>query len=281
MKKVLITGAGGGLGRALVLKFLSAGYRVFAAVRDEASGRQLFGAESDSNLQLLALDLTNYDSIKSVSKIVNDQYGGIDVLINNAAIAVPSVIEEVDAGVIDKVMATNFTGALNLIQLLLPGMRARKAGRIINVSSLSAHLGLPGDGLYSASKAALERACESLKSELLPFNVQVSNAIPGKINTPLTQKMQENFVAPEDSAYAELHQQLQKELLASDSGGSEAAEIAAEIVSLAEQAQPAFFAPVGDQARAVMALLAGLSEEERNALIREYSCADWWASQRS
>lgn len=278
MKTILITGAGGGLGQSLVQAFASSSWHVIAASRG-LPGEQNVGLDEQSEmLSTAALDVTDTRQIELLVQAILDRFGHLDVLVNNAGRAEPAPLESASIANARKTMDINFWGAIELIRAVLPSMRARRSGHIVNISSLSAHIGLPLDGVYSASKAALERACESMFAELLPFSVHVSNAIPGAIHTPFTGKMRAATSIDRSSAYLGLCERVLRGM-EGDGSGADPLGIAEEIVALVTERHPPLTVAVGDQARAVLKALSGLCNSERRELQGQFSEANWWARQ--
>nr|XP_061806013.1 3-oxoacyl-[acyl-carrier-protein] reductase FabG-like [Nerophis lumbriciformis] len=268
MKTVLISGGAGGLGTEIAALALGQGCKVIALVRSVQSA-QLLSQKLDNPKQLVVLPVDLNDP--SLLAVLDPEINDVDVLINNAGVARPTTVEE--AGSLQRIFAVNYFSAVSLIQQVLPGMRQRRQGLIINVSSLSAHIGLLGDGVYSASKAALERTGESLRAEVSPFGVRVVNVVPGAIATPMQQKMKGAMSADSSSPYYLLMEKLMEGV---GSGGANANAIAEEIVALVDQPDPPLTVPVGDQARAVVRQLGLMSEARRVELVNEFSDAQWW-----
>ena len=120
----------------------------------------------------------------------SDNVGPIDILVANAGMSVASPADQMDASVFETVMATNFTGAVNCFDAVIPQMIKRKQGQLVSISSLASFRGLPQSGAYCASKAALSTMTESMRIDLKPHNIDVSLIFPGFIKTPLTDRNQ-------------------------------------------------------------------------------------------
>lgn len=272
-RRVLISGASGGLGRELTDLALAQGHEVIGLVRPQPLAEVLeIPSAHASRLTLLSVDLTDPSQLLEHS----GQLAAVDVLINNAGFAKPSPVEQ--AQQVEGVFAVNYVAAVTLMQQVLPGMRQRQWGMIINVSSLSAHIGLVGDGVYSASKAALERTAESLRSEVAPFGIRVVNAVPGAIATPMQQKMRDTISLADQSPYAALMARIADSC---ETHGAQPRAIAREILALMDQPDPPLTVPVGDQARTVMKSMGMMTEQRRAQLISEFSLAQWWRQQGS
>ncbi len=173
---VLITGASTGFGRQTALILAKNNFIVYGTSRSQMTFPEY---------PMLQLDVTCEDSIRfAVDKILADQ-GQIDVLINNAGCLLSGLIEEVSIDEAQSLFDTNFFGVHRMIQAVLPHMRARRTGRIVNISSLGGLVAAPGHGFYYASKFALEGYTESLAHEVRHFNIAVSLVEPGFFRTNL------------------------------------------------------------------------------------------------
>jgi NAD(P)-dependent dehydrogenase (short-subunit alcohol dehydrogenase family) len=182
--KWLITGAGTGLGRALAAAALRRGDLVAALVRKQAARDSLM-AMAPGRCFAIAADVTDAAGVAEAVQAAQRDMGGIDVLVNNAGQVLETTVEEADAAQIRALFDVNFQGPINLIQAVLPGMRARGAGRIINIGSGGGMVGLPAIGIYCASKFALEGLSEALAAELAPLGIKVTIVEPGSFRTNL------------------------------------------------------------------------------------------------
>lgn len=192
MQTFFITGASTGIGRAMALYFARAGARVFATMRSPGrAGPSLLDLASaeDLALSVLALDVCDAESVSAAVTEATREAGRIDVLVNNAGVATLGTVEESPVGWLAQTLDTNVMGVVRTIQAVLPDMRARGSGVIVNVSSVSGRLASPGVGHYSASKHALEAISESLAAEIHPFGVRVIVLQPGFVSTPLVGKL--------------------------------------------------------------------------------------------
>ena len=182
---VLITGASTGLGLAIARRLASRGrWRLILTARAASLGRfaDLGIAESEF-VHLRPLDVTRAEERAARVLEAERSWGGVHVLINNAGVSVRSVVEHVgEAESIDQ-LDINFRAPMELTRLVLPGMRARRSGRILNISSVGGMMAMPTMGVYSASKFALEGACEALWYEVRPWNIHVTLVEPGFINS--------------------------------------------------------------------------------------------------
>ncbi|WP_415910930.1 SDR family NAD(P)-dependent oxidoreductase [Oleiharenicola sp. Vm1] len=181
MKRWLITGSSSGLGRALAEAALQAGHEVVATARNPAALEPLARSE---RCQVAALDVTDPASVRAALA----QAGAVDVLVNNAGCGLVGALEECAESEIRSVFETNFFGPLALIRALLPALRARRRGHLINVSAAAAIANYPGFGAYGAAKAALEAASESLRQELRPLGIHVTIVEPGPFRTDFVRR---------------------------------------------------------------------------------------------
>lgn len=178
MSKVLITGCSSGIGLATALELARAGHQVLATMRHPERAPQLEQIASSEKLPIRVLPL-DVDSDESVSACFESIAEPIDVLVNNAGIEVHGSVEESPMSSIIAVMNTNCFGALRCIKAVLPQMRARQAGCIVNVSSISGRIANSPLGAYCASKFALEAFSEALAGEVKPFGIRVALIEPG------------------------------------------------------------------------------------------------------
>lgn len=180
----LITGATSGLGRALAQEALEAGERVAVTGRDGARARALAEEWGPSALGL-ALDVADPASVEAAVAEAERWSGGIDRLVNCAGGGLLGAVEETDDAEVAGLFETNFFGAVRTIRAALPGMRARGRGHIVNVGSIAGRSGVPGSGLYAASKAALKAMSEALAAEIRPFGLRVTVVEPGAFRTDI------------------------------------------------------------------------------------------------
>lgn len=178
----LITGCSTGFGREIAAAALAAGYRVVLTARNIASIDDLIQQYPDSSIAL-PLDVTDPVQVDTTVATAIHHFGHIDVLVNNAGYGYVAAVEEGEQDAVRALFETNFWGALAVTQAVIPHMRERRSGRIINNSSQAGLMANPGTGFYSASKYALEGLMEALAKELAPFNVFVSSVQPGAFRT--------------------------------------------------------------------------------------------------
>jgi len=190
VKSVLITGCGSGFGRALALTMARRGDRVFATVRDgkAAPGLEAEAAERGAELAVAELDVTDVSSVERAVADAERAFGRIDALVNNAAVPMRGPIETIADDELRWVLDVNLCGPLRTIREVVPRMRERGGGVIVNVSSLAGVVGVPYDGAYAMSKFALEALSEALTWEVEGDGIRVVVIEPGRFATPLAEK---------------------------------------------------------------------------------------------
>ena len=177
-----ITGCSTGFGRELGQLALRRGWRVVVTARDVARVQDLTKGHEDRALAL-SLDVTKTDQIQAAVKQAEERFGAVDVLVNNAGYGYQSSIEEgIDAEVRAQFDANVF-GLAAMIRAVLPGMRARRRGHIINLSSQAGFIGFEGSGYYAATKHAVEGLSDSLSREVAPLGIKVTCVEPGPFRT--------------------------------------------------------------------------------------------------
>ncbi len=190
MSVILITGTSTGIGLANALLFARKGDDVHAGVRSLATATELTAAIAKEALPIRPV-VIDVDDAASVTRGVNDvlaKAGGVDVLVNNAGIGGGGPLEDVPLDWVKSLFETNYFGALRMIQAVLPGMRRRRSGVIVNVTSIAGRVAIAGHGHYSAVKHALEAASEALAQEVLAFGIRVAIIEPGVVITPIFAK---------------------------------------------------------------------------------------------
>jgi len=187
-RTVLITGASRGLGLVLARRAVAEGAHVAICARDEgelARARQNLLSYGGTEQTVLALsaDLTNADEVQRLVQKVEQQLGGIDVLVNNAGIIVGGPLENMDSRDFEDAMNTHFWAPFHTMQAVLPGMKQRGEGRIVNISSLGGKVAIPHLTAYSASKFALTGLSEGFRAELGQYGIYVTTVCPGLLRT--------------------------------------------------------------------------------------------------
>lgn len=206
---VLVTGGASGIGLALIKMLKDTNFRVVATARASSLPRfEQHGIEENERILIRPLDVTKLDEHSKVINEICQTWGSIDVLVNNAGIAYRAVMEEMYPAGERIQFATNYFGPMHLIRLVLPFMREKLSGHIINISSVGGMMAMPTMGVYSASKFALEGASEALWYELRPWGIQVSLIQPGFVhsnsfrNVRLTEKTRRTLKNGDSPYYA-------------------------------------------------------------------------------
>ena len=186
MQNAVVTGTSSGIGLATALRLARHGFRVFAGMRNLAKSEPLREAAAAEKLaiELLELDVTSADSIAAAFRTAK-AHGPVDVLVNNAGIGGATPLELTPEAEHRAIFETNYFGLVRCIQAVLPEMRERRSGAIVNVSSITGLYATPNQIPYSASKWAVECLGEALAVEMRPFGVRVMNVEPGVILTKI------------------------------------------------------------------------------------------------
>src|SRR3954467_9250853 len=184
-KTILITGASSGIGRATAVRLADEGHTVFAAARRLDRLAQL-ARETAGSVIPIELDVRDPDSVrKAVEAVADVAPGGLDVLINNAGYALTGPAETLATDDVRAQFETNVIGLLDVTRAFLPQMRARRYGRIVNISSLLGQITLPGSGIYGGTKHAIEALSDALRMELKQFGISVVVVQPSFVNTEI------------------------------------------------------------------------------------------------
>ena len=182
MARWLITGCSTGFGREIARAALEADHQVVVTERKPASLDD-FAAEFGEQVKAVALDVTDAGQIAAAVAAAGDAFGGIDVLVNNAGHGYLSAVEEGEDAEVRKLFDVNYFGAVDMIKAVLPGMRSRGSGHIINISSMTGLVANPPNAYYSSTKFALEAVTEALATEVGPLGIKVTAVEPGAFRT--------------------------------------------------------------------------------------------------
>lgn len=207
----VVTGANSGIGRATAIHLATQGHRVFGTVRsiDKAGKLQAMAADAGVAIELVELDVADDASVRDgFARILAATDGVVDVLVNNAGVGGNAVAEECPTELYLDVMNVNLCGAVRCLQQVLPGMRARRSGVIVNITSVAGRIAALAQSPYVASKWAFEGLSEGLAQELAPFGIRVAIIEPGVTKSAIFAK---NIDAPNqsgayDTAYRRLFQ---------------------------------------------------------------------------
>lgn len=181
-KAFLITGVSSGLGKAFAEGALAAGHRVAGTVRS-AQAASTFSAHSTGRAHAIVLDVTDFDAIPEAVAQAEREIGPIDVLVNNAGYGHEGILEETTLADVRRQFDANVFGAVAMIKSVLPGMRARRSGHIVNVTSMGGFITMPGITAYCGSKFALEGISEALGKEVKSLGIHVTALAPGQFRT--------------------------------------------------------------------------------------------------
>lgn len=205
-KAVLITGCSTGIGRSTAEALARAGYPVYATARNLDAIRDL----QNVGCKILALDVCKEESMQAaVAQVVSEQ-GAVGILINNAGYGSEGPFEEVPMDEVRRQFETNVFGLIRMTQLVLPGMRQQRWGKVVNVSSVGGRMALPGGAFYHGTKWAVEAMSDSLRFEVTGFGIDVILIEPGAIRTNFGETAIEKIDAsePPNSPYREFRERL-------------------------------------------------------------------------
>ena len=192
MSRWFITGCSTGIGREIARAALEAGHSVAVTARDAAAVSD-FAEEFGDRAIALPLDVTDRDQITTAVTATEAAFGGIDVLVNNAGYGYMAAVEEGDDAEVRKLFDTNYFGVVDTLKAVLPGMRARHSGHIVNISSMTGLVANPPNAYYSSTKFALEALTEALSKEVAPLGIKVTAIEPGAFRTDwASRSMQES-----------------------------------------------------------------------------------------
>jgi short-subunit dehydrogenase len=205
---ILITGCSSGIGKVTAAHLAANGHNVYATARDPAKLTEL----AEAGCKTLALDVTDEASMKAAVAAVVEAEGAVGVLINNAGFSQSGAVEATPMDAIRKLYETNVFGAVRLTQLALPGMRRQGAGRIINVSSVAGRVTMPGSGVYSSTKFAIEAFSDALRFEVAGFGIHVVVIEPGPTRTNFTDVANDGMAGSGDldGVYGDYHEAVAK-----------------------------------------------------------------------
>ncbi len=178
----LITGASSGFGLAFAVAALTAGHTVVGTVRSEEA-LQAFEARAPGRAHAVILDVTDFAAIDPAVARIRQTHGPIDVLVNNAGYGHEGTLEESELDEMRRQFDVNVFGAVAMIKAVLPGMRKRRAGHILNLTSMGGYITMPGIAYYCGSKFALEGISDTLAKEVAPFGIKVTAIAPGSFRT--------------------------------------------------------------------------------------------------
>ena len=266
-KVALVTGASSGIGKAIAKQLIEDGLVVYVAARrvEKMQDLESLGA------MVLKMDITQEEDVKNVVEKIAKNHNSIDVLINNAGYAIYGAMEDTTIEDARKQFEVNLFGLANLTKSVLPGMRAKKSGKIINISSMGGKIYTPLGAWYHATKHALEGWSDCLRLELSPFNIDVVIVEPGVIKTEFEDVMLAPMMERSgNSAYGEIAHKLEQRMKESyEQGFASDPEVIAKVVSQAVKAKkPKTRYAAGQFAKPLMFLRKWLGDRAFDTIIR-------------
>jgi len=279
MRHALITGSNSGIGLAAAVLFARRGFRVYATLRnpDRADAIRRAVASEGLDVQILPLDVTNAESVKSCLERVHAECGALDVLINNAGVGGAGPLEEVAESEHRSIFEVNYFGAIRMIQGVVPRMRERRQGAIINVSSVVGRVPMVGQAPYSASKQALEAASESLAQELVAHGVRVALIEPGVFQTQIWENSEPTTHYDKQSPYRSAMRRNGRFYSRMLKTPGDPADVAEAILTAVTSSEPKLRYVVGWDAEHLIAGRERISDEEWVALCDDLDDAEYSA----
>jgi NAD(P)-dependent dehydrogenase (short-subunit alcohol dehydrogenase family) len=248
---VLITGCSSGIGRETARVFLDDGWEVYATARNPADVQTL----GDAGCTIASLDVTDADDVGRVVDRIVDEQGRIDCLVNNAGYAQLGPVEDVPVERVEDQYEVNVFGPHRLARAVLPHMRQRQTGTIVNVSSVAGRFATPGSGVYAGSKFAMEGVTDALRPEVSEHGIDVVLVEPGPVESAFTERASEEVDGIERSDAYETLYSILDDTDAVGGGGPAAIpprEVAETILDAANLTDPAARYPVGQLAKVAM-----------------------------
>jgi NAD(P)-dependent dehydrogenase (short-subunit alcohol dehydrogenase family) len=261
----LITGASTGIGQVTALHLARAGHDVHATMRSPERGAPLLESAKTEGLKLTVsqLDVTEPASVEKAVALVLAKAGRIDVLINNAGIGNLGALENCDEDDVRMMFETNVSGPLRMIRAVLPGMRERGSGTIVNISSVAGRFVGGGNGIYCATKYALEAASETLAIEVKQFGIRVAIVEPGFFSTPIIDKAVDATGAHDaEGPYANIERRISGVYLGGKEVAGDPQEVAVAIEEAITTDDPKLRYLVGASAAPFIEGRARMSDEE-------------------
>jgi NAD(P)-dependent dehydrogenase (short-subunit alcohol dehydrogenase family) len=236
-KTWLITGAGRGMGVDFARAALAAGHNVVAAGRDPDAVAAALGESDD--LLVVKLDVTDGQDAQAAVTAAVERFGGIDVLVNNAANHYAGYFEELTLEQIERQLAVNLFGPMNVTRAVLPGMRKQRSGHVVTISSTAGFAGYEGGTAYATSKFAVDGWMESLAPEVAPFGIHTTTVNPGFFRTELLTNESTSYARESIADYAERNR-ARREFFAGMNGNQvgDPAKLAQALLTITELEQP-------------------------------------------
>ena len=260
---VLITGCSTGMGKETAKKFLAEGWHVAATMRTPEREEELTALDS---CLVTRLDVTDQASIDAAIAATKERFGDIGVVVNNAGYGGHALLEQSTPEFVEAMYATNVFGVMNVCRAVLPEMRRRRSGCIINVTSMGGLMGLPLGSAYCSSKFAVEGMTESLALECAPLNIGVHSVLPGAYNTNFVPNVVNQYEVEGDAdaiAYATLVREHMQNIT---SGGGQknqpVSEVADLVYACATDPSMPVHNPVGDDAQMLVGLMGNAPRQD-------------------
>jgi NAD(P)-dependent dehydrogenase (short-subunit alcohol dehydrogenase family) len=261
MSTWLITGCSTGLGRALAEAVIGAGHNAAVTARNVTRVVDLSDAAPERVLAV-ALDVTKPDQVASAVQQAEQRFGSVDVLVNNAGYGCRAAVEEGDDADIRALFETHFFGTVAMIKAVLPGMRSRRSGAIVNISSIGVQLTPVGSGYYSAAKAAIEGISGALRGELAPLGISVTVVEPGAFRTDFAgRSLVESATVIDDYAATAGQRRKEHDTMHGNQPG-DPAKAGAAIIAAVESPEPPAFLLLGADALAAYRYIADRHAKE-------------------
>jgi NAD(P)-dependent dehydrogenase (short-subunit alcohol dehydrogenase family) len=250
---VLITGCSSGIGRETARVFLDDGWEVYATARNPADVQTL----GDAGCNIASLDVTEQDDVERVVERIVDEHGRIDCLVNNAGYGQLGPVEDVTVEAVEDQFEVNVFGPHRLVREVLPHMRQRQTGTIVNVSSVAGRIAAPGMGVYSGSKFAMEGISDALRPEVSEYGIDVVLVEPGPVDTAFSERADDEVNGDgieRSDAYESLYSILNDTATIGGGGPGAVAprEVAETILDAANLTNPAARYPVGQMAKVLL-----------------------------
>ncbi len=261
MSTWLITGCSTGLGRALAEAVIDAGHNAVVTARDITRVADLADAKPERALAV-ALDVTKPEQVSSAVQQAQERFGSVDVLVNNAGYGYRAAVEEGADADVRTLFETHFFGTVAMIKAVLPGMRARRSGAIVNISSIGVQLTPVGSGYYSAAKAAIEGVSGALRGELAPLGISVTVVEPGAFRTDFAgRSLAQSATVIEDYAATAGQRRKEHDTMDGNQPGDPAKAGAAIIAAVESSESPAFLLLGADALAAYRYIADGRANE--------------------
>jgi NAD(P)-dependent dehydrogenase (short-subunit alcohol dehydrogenase family) len=261
MSTWLITGCSTGLGRALAEAVIGSGHNAVVTAREVTKVADL-GDSAPERALAVALDVTKPDQVASAVAQAEERFDGVDVLVNNAGYGYRAAVEEGDDADVRALFETHFFGTVAMIRAVLPGMRARRRGAIVNISSIGAQLTPVGSGYYSAAKAAIEGVSGALRGELAPLGISVTIVEPGAFRTDFAGRSLAQSANVIDDYAATAGQRRKEHDTMHGNQPGDPAKAGAAIIAAVESAEPPAFLLLGADALAAYRYVADRRAQE-------------------